>query len=154
MENVFPPIFRTPGGKKRKFFPPIVPTPGGKNFLFSPHLGGKNPPQAKFFENCDFGNARILYENAFQKGKSAVERKNFRLRRARSSIRSFVYRYIRNTLFLHVNKQISPPQAPIFLEFFPPILRTPGGKKTFFPPLSGPLGGKRKKCFPPKWGEK
>ena len=56
----------------------------------------------------------ITYNVEDSKGKSAVERKKFRLRRARSSIRSFVYRYIRNTLFLHVIKQISPPQVPIF----------------------------------------
>ena len=149
----FPPFSGPLGGKNASFFPPLFRPLGGKTFYFPPIWGEKSPPQAKIFENCDFGNARIPYENAFQKGKSAVERKKFRLRRARSSIRSFVYRYIRNTLFLHVNKQISPPQAPIFLEFFPPILRTPGGKKTFFPPLSGPLGGKRKKRFPPIWQE-
>ena len=155
LENVFPPIFRTPGGKKRKFFPPHCSDPwGGKLFIFPPFGGKKARRRRKFLRIVTSEMLESLYENAFQKGKSAVERKKIRLRRARSSIRSFVYRYIRNTLFLHVNKQISPPQAPIFFEFFPPILRTPGGKKTFFPPLSGPLGGKRKKRFPPIWGEK
>ena len=151
----FSPHFPDPWGEKTQVFSPHCSDPWGeKLFIFPPFGGKKARRRRKFLRIVTSEMLESLYENAFQKGKSAVERKKFRLRRARSSIRSFVYRYIRNTLFLHVNKQISPPQAPIFFGVFSPHSPDPWGEKNFFPPIIRTPGGKTKKVFSPQMGGK